>query len=327
MANFKSMKEAQLVEKARRRKLRTSGNRLELIERLQHATQHPELEEAELEGIEHDTEQPTTQYQTEVLNLNVKQGSDKPILPEDLDDPDPDNDTWIWPPEAEAADVLDGSATKKGKAPGHNSEERGEDADDAKVQELKDKLKKASEAIKERSEVIKSLRAELATSQKNEIISKQMVLDFATTNEDFAIMLQTLSVDRQALQAQIEERIEEKPPPTAAEVVTSIHGEADRNEAAEIEALFRPPPEPLDSTKSAYLGEADSNDFVEAEDAVNPRKQEALDASVSAYLGEADSNNAVESERVINPRVPEPVDPTSSAFLGESGEQDAYDKP
>ncbi|KAJ9635367.1 hypothetical protein H2199_008370 [Coniosporium tulheliwenetii] len=206
MANFKSMKEAQLVEKARRRKLRTSGNRLELIERLQHATQHPELEEAELEGIEHDTEQPTTQssalkvqYQTEVLNLNVKQGSDKPILPEDLDDPDPDNDTWIWPPEAEAADVLD--ALK---------EERGEDADDAKVQELKDKLKKASEAIKERSEVIKSLRAELATSQKNEIISKQMVLDFATTNEDFAIMLQTLSVDRQALQAQIEERIEEK---------------------------------------------------------------------------------------------------------------------
>ncbi|EON66438.1 hypothetical protein W97_05536 [Coniosporium apollinis CBS 100218] len=118
-----------------------------------------------------------------------------------------------------------------------------------------------------------------------------------------------------------------QPPPTAAEVVTSIHGEADRNEAAEIEALFRPPPEALDSTKSAFLGEADSNDFVEAEDAVNPRKLEALDASASAYLGEADSNDAVEGDRVINPRDPEPVDPTVSAFHGESGEQDAYEKP
>lgn len=65
----------------------------------------------------------------------------------------------------------------------------------------------------------------------------------------------------------------------------------------------RAPRVPLDSTHSAFLGEADSNDALEADRAAHPEKylHRISDASHAAFLGEADGDEADEVDRAARP--------------------------
>ena len=78
---------------------------------------------------------------------------------------------------------------------------------------------------------------------------------------------------------------------------------------------------------SAYLGEADSDDGFEANQAIHPSKLEPVDAAQSAYLGEADSDDGHEAERIMDPeRFKHHIgDASTSAYLGESDSDDAHE--
>jgi hypothetical protein len=108
-------------------------------------------------------------------------------------------------------------------------------------------------------------------------------------------------------------------------VETAQHGEGDRNEAAEQEDLFKPPAEPIDASRSAFLGEADSDDGHESNRDIHGNPEPALDASQSAFLGESDSNDAFEGEREITGDTHEALDASQAAFLGEGDSNDAFE--
>jgi hypothetical protein len=108
-------------------------------------------------------------------------------------------------------------------------------------------------------------------------------------------------------------------------VSVSQHGEGDRNEAAEEEDLLRPPPDPVDASRSAFLGEADSDDGHETNREVDGNPLPELDASQSAFLGESDSNDAFESEKEVEGDKVGPIDASRAAFLGEGDSNDAFE--
>jgi len=116
----------------------------------------------------------------------------------------------------------------------------------------------------------------------------------------------------------------ETPPPAAPEYDTkhaAFLGEADSNDAFEANQEINPSrQEALDATNAAYLGEADSDDGFEIHREVHGRI-EAVDASESAYLGEADRDDGFESQKILNPTDHGPLDPSSSAFHAQPGEQ------
>ena len=86
------------------------------------------------------------------------------------------------------------------------------------------------------------------------------------------------------------------------------------------------PAVPLDGSQSAYLGEADSNDFHESDREANPEKyrHSISDSSNAAFLGEADSDDAHEADREANPEAYRHriEDVGVSGAHGEAGEGD-----
>ena len=115
-------------------------------------------------------------------------------------------------------------------------------------------------------------------------------------------------------------------PPQAAPEYDTKHaaflGEADSNDAFEANQEINPSrQEALDATHAAFLGEADSDDGFESHREAHGRV-EAVDASESAFLGEADGDDGFESHKILNPTDHGPLDPSSSAFHGQPGEQD-----
>ena len=115
-------------------------------------------------------------------------------------------------------------------------------------------------------------------------------------------------------------------PPQAAPEYDTKHaaflGEADSNDAFEANQEINPSrQEALDPTHAAFLGEADSDDGFESHREAHGRL-EAVDASESAYLGEADRDDGFESQQILNPTDHGPLDPSSSAFHGQPGEHD-----
>jgi hypothetical protein len=115
------------------------------------------------------------------------------------------------------------------------------------------------------------------------------------------------------------------PPPAAPEYDTkhaAFLGEADSNDAFEANQEINPSrQEALDATHAAFLGEADSDDGFESHREAHGRV-EAVDASESAFLGEADGDDGFESHKILNPTDHGPLDPRSSAFHGQPGEHD-----
>lgn len=105
---------------------------------------------------------------------------------------------------------------------------------------------------------------------------------------------------------------------------SGLHGQA--GEGDEPIERERRPQEALDTTHSAYLGEADSDDAHEADRATNPEKYRHRidDARHAAYLGEADSDDVHEMDREANPESyrHKIEDAGSSGMHGESGEGD-----
>src|SRR6266498_1214436 len=108
-------------------------------------------------------------------------------------------------------------------------------------------------------------------------------------------------------------------------IETAQHGEGDRNQSAELDDLLRPPPEPIDASQSAYLGEGDSNDGEELIREIAGNPLPSLDASQSAFLGESDSNDAFEGEKEVTGDTHEPLDASQAAFLGEGDSNDAFE--
>ncbi|EXJ83984.1 hypothetical protein A1O3_04651 [Capronia epimyces CBS 606.96] len=103
-------------------------------------------------------------------------------------------------------------------------------------------------------------------------------------------------------------------------------GEADSNDGLEAyRDSYGAPPPALDAKNAAFLGEADSDDAFEAQRAVEGDRHEPLDPKNAAFLGEADSDDAFEATKAVEGDKHEPLNAHNAAFLGEADSDDAFE--